>query len=61
MRQRIRVEREETSKVNTGTRNGTSSNGTANGVDEWSSDELALLIKAVNVFPAGTVQRYIMA
>jgi len=57
MRLKIQAEKEETAKVGGAARNGTSSNGNANGTDDWSSEELALLIKAVNLFPAGTVQR----
>ena len=39
----------------TGASNGASS---SKGKGDWSNDELALLIKAVNVFPAGTNQRW---
>lgn len=36
-----------------------STGGGGNGSKSWSEDDLQLLIKAVNLFPAGTNSRYI--
>ncbi len=55
--QQIEAESAATTKATSASKNGLSKNGTGNGMDDWSSDDIALLIKAVNVFPAGTVQR----
>lgn len=35
-----------------------SAGGSGNGSKHWSEDDLQLLIKAVNLFPAGTNSRY---
>lgn len=35
-----------------------STGGSGNGSKNWSEDDLQLLIKAVNLFPAGTNSRY---
>lgn len=55
--QKIKAERAATSQVISGSKNGYGRNGSSNGLDDWTSEDLALLIKSVNIFPAGTVQR----
>lgn len=55
----LKIEAERAATAVSGNKNGFSQNGGPNGVEDWSSEEISLLIKAVNVFPAGTVQRYV--
>jgi len=52
-------EREEAMKASKATTNGLT-NGKSNGVSakEWSYEDLQILIKSVNMFPAGTVNRW---
>jgi DnaJ family protein C protein 2 len=54
-----RLEKEKLKEVEKATK-GASGNEKVSTLKSWSGDELALLIKAVNLFPAGTVNRYIL-
>lgn len=38
-----------------------SAGGSGSGGKNWSEDDLQLLIKAVNLFPAGTNSRYLLS
>jgi len=59
VRAKLDKEREEVMKASKATTNGLT-NGKSNGVSgkEWSYDDLQILIKSVNMFPAGTVNRW---